>query len=60
MSDSEFCIRLCKDGNTKKAQGLCQHIYDVMGTLSGLLIPRGRCGSIVQSGVFRLRVEYAR
>ncbi|KAI0078570.1 hypothetical protein K474DRAFT_882344 [Panus rudis PR-1116 ss-1] len=29
MSDSEFCIRACKDG--PKAPALCQHIYDVMG-----------------------------
>ncbi|CAL1698993.1 unnamed protein product [Somion occarium] len=29
MSDSEFCIRACKDG--PRAPALCEHIYDVMG-----------------------------
>ncbi|KAI0760536.1 hypothetical protein C8Q74DRAFT_1208082 [Fomes fomentarius] len=31
MSDSEFCIRACKDG--PNAPALCQHIYDVMGCM---------------------------
>jgi len=28
---NEFCIRGCKDGNTKNAAALCNHIYDVLG-----------------------------
>lgn len=31
MSDTEFCIRACKDG--PNAPALCQHIYDVMGCM---------------------------
>lgn len=31
MAYDEFCIRVCKDGNTAKAKALCQHVYDVMG-----------------------------
>ncbi|TBU28061.1 hypothetical protein BD311DRAFT_353625 [Dichomitus squalens] len=29
VSDTEFCIRVCKDG--PNAPALCQHIYDTMG-----------------------------
>lgn len=29
VSDTEFCIRACKDG--PNAPALCQHIYDVLG-----------------------------
>lgn len=29
VSDTEFCIRGCKDGS--KAPALCQHIYDTLG-----------------------------
>ncbi|KAF8324854.1 uncharacterized protein EI90DRAFT_3239563 [Cantharellus anzutake] len=31
MSDNEYCIRGCKDGNTTRAKQLCGHIYDLMG-----------------------------
>ena len=29
MSESEFCVRACKDG--PNAVNFCQHIYDLMG-----------------------------